>query len=227
MISILIQKTQAGSGFILASTHENGLYFWGNRHRSDEEKIQIQRVPSLISGTSSDEPRCVKTDCLVVGSRNMSLMEIIQEWGHPDSPIIQVKDPKMVFQSMKELQLLRPVGNSRRKSPHLKRDLILKPQSIVSLYSSQVHLKFGETIGFSNFYCFRDDSVYLVIETNIENMGGDETFGEKEITVKLNEKTVRTELISDVLSDFDKDLMNTLTCSTQVCFLLIYHYDEY
>lgn len=83
-------------------------------------------------------------------------MEIIQAIG-PDNPVILVREPKLIARNMKQLETM--VGED---------ELFLHPQLILAMYSSQIHLKMCETISFSNLFAFNDGSVYVVIETNID-----------------------------------------------------------
>jgi hypothetical protein len=83
-------------------------------------------------------------------------MEIIQRVG-PDNPVILVREPKLVARNLKQLQ-----------SMDGEDELFLQPQLILALYSSQIHLKQGETISFADLFAFDDDTTYILINTNID-----------------------------------------------------------
>lgn len=160
---------QCGSSFILASTYENQLYFWGTRYykpclRTSDTAFTSQYVKEMDSisrNNALNDTSELLADFVKLGDSNLSLMNIVEKIG-PDFPVLQVKDPQVIVDSYRQLMMLRPSGNNSLKS-----DLILKPQSVVALYSSQVHLQYGETINFADFYCFDDDNVYIVIDTTI------------------------------------------------------------
>ncbi|CAG2104632.1 unnamed protein product [Medioppia subpectinata] len=90
------------------------------------------------------------------GKCNQSLMNVVESVG-PDHPIVQIRDPQIIIDNLSDLSLL----SSTNKA------IILKPQPIVSLYASPVHLHQGDAVGLANLYVFPDDSVYIVIDTTI------------------------------------------------------------
>lgn len=87
-------------------------------------------------------------------------MNIVEKIG-PDYPILLVRDPKVIIERTKHLNLISSSSNS------IRRDYIIKPQPILALYASHVYLRFGETVEFSNTYCFPDDRVYITLDTTI------------------------------------------------------------
>lgn len=54
-----------------------------------------------------------------------------------------------------------------KSTQNQRKDVILKPQTIIALYSSQAHLQYGETFSLSDIYIFYDDTAYLKIDTTI------------------------------------------------------------
>ncbi|RWS23438.1 serine/threonine-protein kinase Nek8-like protein [Leptotrombidium deliense] len=161
-----ITELQCGTTFILASTCEDLVYFWGGRYISQkidvnqsqnqsQRKRQISEC-SLGEGSSVSE----NSDVIVVGNSNWPLMQIVENVG-PDYPVLQIRDPRVIVNSAKDLKLL----NSPKK--FYKRDIILTPQPIISLYSSQVHLLFGETVQLKSVYCSSDDRIFIIVDTTI------------------------------------------------------------
>ncbi|KAI1280678.1 Serine/threonine-protein kinase Nek8 [Halotydeus destructor] len=151
MADHVITKTACGTSFIMASTSKNELYFWGSRYHNRESESR-----------KADGDNCSlnNPDYIKVGTSDMTLMDIVEKIG-PDFPVIQLKDPKVIIDDVKQLHLLPSSENGVRC------DIILKPQLIVALYCSQVHLQYGETISLSDLYCFDDDHVYVVFDTTI------------------------------------------------------------
>ena len=83
-------------------------------------------------------------------------MEIIQSVG-PDCPVILTREPQLVARDMKQLQAV-----------DAEDEVFLQPQLILALYSSQIHLKVGETISFAHLFACDDDAIFVVVDTNIE-----------------------------------------------------------
>ena len=89
-------------------------------------------------------------------------MEMVKKIGL-DYPIILVHDPKVIIDNYRDLSILNKSSNEKR------RDIIVKPQPIISLYSSPINLQFGETIELVNVFCFSDDKVFIILETTISS----------------------------------------------------------
>ena len=87
-------------------------------------------------------------------------MKILEQIG-PDYPIILVQDPKVIIDDLNNFSIV------SKSSEDKKRDIIIKPQPIISLFASLTNLQFGETIELVNVFCFSDDKVYLLLETTI------------------------------------------------------------
>ena len=68
-----------------------------------------------------------------------------------------MREPQLIACDMKQLEAIDG-----------QEELFLQPQLILALYSSQIHLKQGETISFSEVFAFHDDSICLVVDTNID-----------------------------------------------------------
>ncbi|RWS09745.1 serine/threonine-protein kinase Nek8-like protein [Dinothrombium tinctorium] len=155
----MIKKVECGSTFTLAATSENELYFWGGRYMNASSESNKEICQTTFE-ESHFELSLDSSEVIKVGESNFSLMQIVEKIG-PDHPVLQIRDPRVVVNSAKELNLL----NSPKKN--YKRDLILNPQPIVSLYSSQVHLQFGETASLASIHCFTDDRIFIIIDTTI------------------------------------------------------------
>lgn len=93
------------------------------------------------------------------GETDASLLDVVQYIG-PDNPVVLVREPKLIARNLKQLQAI----DGRE-------ELFLHPELILAVYSSQIHLRQGETIGISEVFAFGDDSVYIVIDTNLETCG--------------------------------------------------------
>lgn len=159
-----VQKVECGSTYMLASTKKNELFFWGVRYSKIGDGLERQL--SSCSEASENKPENL-SDYIKIGSNNLSLMKIVEKIG-PDFPVLQIKDPKVIVDNYKQLCM-----NSEQIEGY-RCDVIFKPQAIVALYSSQVHLQYGETISMSNFYRFDDDNIYIIVETTIsEKKAGD------------------------------------------------------
>ncbi|XP_054159711.1 serine/threonine-protein kinase Nek8-like [Oppia nitens] len=140
-----IIRVQTGSAFMVASNAENVIYFWGARPVNPLPTIDIEKSENHLT-----------SDTIKLGECNQSLMNVVEIVG-PDHPIVQIRDPKIIIDNLHDLSLL----NLTNKA------IILKPQPIISLYSSPVHLYQGEVVGLANLYVFLDDTVYVVIDTTI------------------------------------------------------------
>ena len=166
-----IVRSQTTSRFDVALTVENEIYFWGKRlkKRSTRRNSRVSRTLSKTSDSLKDENiavgasifywrlcTCETNATPFAGETDVPLMEIIHSIG-PDNPVILVREPKLIARNMKQLETMD--GEN---------ELFLHPQLILALYSSQIHLKQCETISFSNLFAFDDDSMYVVVETNID-----------------------------------------------------------
>ena len=77
-------------------------------------------------------------------------MDLVKAHG-PDNPIIKISEPKLVVNKMKDLDML-----------YCKDSIILKPQSILELYSPKT-MQTGE-IHLNDIYCFDGDQTFIVID---------------------------------------------------------------
>jgi len=85
-------------------------------------------------------------------------MNIVATIG-PDHPVVQLRDPKIRLNNLKEL-------NDLSSNPNHK-NIITKPQIILAIYSSIVHLQYGESVTLAQVNVFHDDSVFIIIDTTI------------------------------------------------------------
>ena len=142
-----ILDVKCGKQFTISMTL-NELYFWGTRMRLKNKEEE------------SDKNPCVMLGDIAIGNTNSSLMDIVQEIG-PDYPVIQVRDPKITVETMADLEALK-LG-----SELVVTDNISKPQAIISLYSCQMSKKHSQFIQLSQIYCFPDESVWIVFDSNL------------------------------------------------------------
>lgn len=143
-----IVDVQCGKEFTIATTC-NELYFWGKRRRSRGS-----------DGGCVNEP-CAMIGDIAIGFSNSSLMDIVKDIG-PDYPVIQVKDPKVSIETMADLEMLSLNDDSITIT-----DYISKPRAIVSLYSGQKSKKNSQFIFISHIYCFSDDSIWIIFDSNM------------------------------------------------------------
>lgn len=157
----------SASQFFLALTQDNEVYFWGQRRKNvrQSESLTFCRTKSVVSEFLAKED-------IIVGDANESLMEIVSRVG-PDCPVLLLKEPEVRLNDFKEIRRFRS-----------DEEVIQEPNLVFALYSSQIHLKAGETISFADILCFGDDEVYLMIETNCQKDSVS-----KRLKVKCEERT--------------------------------------
>lgn len=143
-----ILDVKCGKNFSIAMT-ENEVYFYGIRRHSERNTLERNLEPFTMTGD------------IVVGSSNYSLMDIVREIG-PDYPVIQVRDPKITIETMSDLEAV-----SICPALGMVAEQISKPQTIVSLYSCQMNKKHSQFVQLSQIYCFPDDSVWIVFDSNL------------------------------------------------------------
>ncbi|XP_015792494.1 serine/threonine-protein kinase Nek8 [Tetranychus urticae] len=188
-----ITKIQAGNDFLLAQTFENQVYFWGIREVEEESKslLQNQEETSEIS------------EVIKIGETNAPLMNIVEKIG-PDYPILLVRDPKVVIEQSKHLTLI----SSNRNS--IRRDYILKPQPILTLYASHVYLRFGEAVSLSSIHCFPDDRVYIIIDTTIPSPNANKNNEPK----RQRSRAIGTSVLPVLKEEMSLSMVNTRNLSS-------------
>ena len=138
-----------GSQFFLALTQDNEVYFWGQRRKNCRisESTPFLRTKSVVTESLGKED-------MIAGDSDESLIEIVARNG-PDCPVILIKEPKVRIKDIKHVRKYRS-----------DEEIILEPNLVMALYSSQINLKAGEFISFTDLVSFGDDQIFLVIETN-------------------------------------------------------------
>lgn len=138
-----VTSVSCGSSFILTTNSESEVHFWGQRRRCDDN-IPSERIQCL--------------DNLLIGRSNVSLMEVVSQYG-PDFPVVLVREPRVVVKSMKELIKATEKYDSQN---------ISEPNVIVAVYGSQAHLKLCP-VTITQVACnSSENTAYLLIETDFE-----------------------------------------------------------
>jgi hypothetical protein len=139
------------SQFFLSMTQDNELFFWGQRKKNvkQSESHAFYRAKSLVSDYLEKED-------IIVGEADQPLIDIVGQVG-PDCPVLLLKEPQVRLNEVKDIRKFRS-----------DEEIIQEPNLVVALYSSQIHLKAGESISFGDIVCFGDDEVYLILETNCQ-----------------------------------------------------------
>ena len=150
-LSSRVTSVCCGSQFFLALTQDSEIYFWGQRRKNvrQSESFAFHRTKSVVTEHLGKED-------IIVGDADESLMEIVSRVG-PDCPVLLVKEPQVRLNDFQQIQRFRS-----------DEEIIQEPNLVLALYSSQIHLRAGETITFADILCFGDDEVYLIIETNCQ-----------------------------------------------------------
>lgn len=148
---------------MVALTDENELFFWGTRrHKAQNDSdSEDSGCPEISSNHAALDRTNSISDFIKIGHSKSSLMKMVETIG-PDFPVLQLRDPQVIVDNFSQLMSLTSCPESE-----FKEDLIFKPQAIVALYSSQVHLQYGETINLTELNCFDDESVFVTLDTSI------------------------------------------------------------
>ncbi|XP_035231974.1 serine/threonine-protein kinase Nek8-like isoform X3 [Stegodyphus dumicola] len=182
-----VTMVQCGDTFTIAGTSENAVYFWGSRqvlvpslndqqisskknNKNDSKsrnqaRRQSDEYISEISETSVSE-------IIKIGESNSPLMTEIERIG-PDSPIIQVKTPDVLFSGSPTSSISSRKSNLSHSDDDRdnfidscsgRKDVILQPKEILALYASPAQIAKGEMVSLANVFCF-GMQVYLVVDT--------------------------------------------------------------
>lgn len=153
--SAVIQVCCGSQSFVLL-TQDSQVYFWGHRQKRRSEINLLSRAKSFVQET-------LKKEDIIIGENDEPLMKVVKSAGS-DHPVLLIKEPKVQINDFKDIQKLCSTE-----------EVITSPNLIMALYSSQVHLKYGETVCIKQLVPFGDEGIFLIIETNVQRSDAQRT----------------------------------------------------